>query len=157
MSKTESILDKLQKPKQEEFITELLIDFRSKTFSDLFTHLESIGKLQWFADSKIEDLISLPQLKKAEEKEVSDLEEYKKAILAFLKEYGKGESKMGALSREIIEAIGGTGVQLRKCLDELRSSENKKVASVGKTQGMRHALYKYKDAIEAEYLRKPAK
>ena len=83
MSKPESILDKLQKPKQEEFITELLINFRSKTFSDLFDHLESIGKLQWFADSKIEDLISLPQLKKAEEKEVSDLEEYKKAILAF--------------------------------------------------------------------------
>ena len=47
MSKPESILDKLQKPKQEEFITELLINFRSKTFSDLFDHLESIGKLQW--------------------------------------------------------------------------------------------------------------
>ena len=64
---------------------------------------------------------------------------------------------MGALSREIIEAVGGTGVQLRKVLDELRSPEIKKVASVGKTQGMRHALYKYKDAIEAEYLKKPAK
>ena len=155
MSKTESILDKLQKPKQEEFITELLIDFRSKTFSDLFTHLESIGKLQWFADSKIEDFISLPQLKKAEEKEVSDLEEYKKAILAFLKDYGKGESKMGALSSEIIAKISGTGVQLRKTLEQLRA--DRKVASVGKTQGMRHALFKYKDAIEAEYLKKPAK
>lgn len=157
MSKTETILDKLQKPKQDEVITDLLVEFREKTFNELFQHLEKIGKLQWFADSKIGDIIKTPQLKKAEEKEVSDLEEYKKDILAFLKEYGKGESKMGALSREIIEAVGGTGVQLRKVLDELRSPEIKKVASVGKTQGMRHALYKYKDAIEAEYLKKPAK
>jgi hypothetical protein len=152
-----SILDKIQKPQQEEFITDLLIEYREKTFTDLFNHLETLGKLQWFADSKIGDLIKLPQLKKAEEKEVSDLEEYKKDVLAFLKEYGKGESKMGALSREIIESVGGTGVQLRKVLDELRSPEVKKVASVGKTQGMRHALYKFKDAIEAEYLKKPAK
>lgn len=157
MSKTETILDKLQKPKQDEVITDLLVEFREKTFNELFQHLEKIGKLQWFADSKIGDIIKTPQLKKAEEKEVSDLEEYKKDVLAFLKEYGKGESKMGALSREIIEAVGGTGVQLRKVLDELRSPEIKKVASVGKTQGMRHALYKYKDAIEAEYLKKPAK
>jgi len=156
MSK-ESILTKLQKPKQDEVITDLLVEFREKTFNELFEHLESIGKLQWFADSKIGDLIKLPQLKKVEEKEFADPEEFKKAILAFLKEYGKGESKMGALSREIIEAVGGTGAQLRKALDELRSNEHKKVASVGKTQGMRHALYKYKDAIEAEYLKKPAK
>jgi hypothetical protein len=73
----------------------------------------------------------------------------------FLKEYGKGETKMGALSAEIIERLGGTGPQLRKILEQLRI--DKKVASVGKTQGMRHALYKYKDAIEAEYLKKPAK
>lgn len=149
-----SILDKLQKPKQDLVISELLAEFRDKKFSDLFEHLESIGKLQWFADSTIGDLIKLPQLKKVEEKEITDLEEYKKSILAFLKEYGRGESKMGALSKEIIEAVGGTGAQLRKILDELRSSENKKVASVGKTQGMRHALYKFKDAIEAEYLKK---
>lgn len=156
MSK-ESILDKLQKPKQDLVISELLAEFRDKKFSELFEHLESIGKLQWFADSVIGDLIKLPQLKKVEEKEFADPEEFKKAILTFLKEYGKGESKMGALSREIIDAIGGTGAQLRKALDELRSSEHKKVASVGKTQGMRHALYKYKDAIEAEYLKKTVK
>ncbi len=151
------ILSKLQKPKQDLVISELLVEFQDKTFRELLEHLEKIEKLQWFADSKIGDIIKLPQLKKVEEKEVTDLEEYKKDILAFLKEYGKGESKMGALSKEIIEALGGTGVQLRKVLDELRSSEHKKIASVGKTQGMRHALYKYKDAIEAEYLKKPAK
>ena len=151
------ILSKLQKPKQDLVISELLVEFQDKTFRELLEHLEKIEKLQWFADSKIGDIIKLPQLKKVEEKEVTDLEEYKKDILAFLKEYGKGESKMGALSREIIDSVGGTGVQLRKVLDELRSSEHKKVASVGKTQGMRHALYKYKDAIEAEYLKKPAK
>lgn len=151
------ILTKLQKPKQDLVVSELLVEFQDKTFRELLEHLEQIEKLQWFADSKIGDIIKLPQLKKVEEKEVTDLEEYKKDILAFLKEYGKGESKMGALSREIIDSVGGTGVQLRKVLDELRSSEHKKVASVGKTQGMRHALYKFKDAIEAEYLKKPAK
>jgi len=151
------ILAKLQKPKQNLVVSELLVEFQDKTFRELLEHLEKIEKLQWFADSKIGDIIKLPQLKKVEEKEVTDLEEYKKDILAFLKEYGKGESKMGALSREIIDSVGGTGVQLRKVLDELRSSEHKKVASVGKTQGMRHALYKFKDAIEAEYLKKPAK
>lgn len=155
MSTKESILTKLQKPKQDEVISDLLVEFSEKTFQELFEHLESIGKLQWFADSKIGDLIKLPQLKKVEEKEVSDPEEYKKAVLDFLKDYGKGESKMGALSAEIIAKISGTGVQLRKTLEQLRA--DKKVASVGKTQGMRHALFKYKDAIEAEYLKKPAK
>jgi hypothetical protein len=152
MSKKESILTKLQKPKQDEVITDLLVQFSDKTFAELFDYLDSIGKLQWFADSKISDLIKLPQLKKVEEKEVSDPEEYKKAILDFLKDYGKGETKMGALSAEIIEKLGGTGVQLRKVLEQLR--KDKKVASVGKTQGMRHALHKYKEAIEAEYLKK---
>lgn len=154
-TKASVLLTKLQKPKQDEVISDLLVEFSEKTFQELLEHLESIGKLQWFADSKIGDLIKLPQLKKVEEKEVSDPEEYKKAVLDFLKDYGKGESKMGALSSEIIGKISGTGVQLRKTLEQLRKEQ--KVASVGKTQGMHHALFKYKAAIEAEYLKKPAK
>lgn len=146
-----SILDKLQKPKQDLVISELLVEFQDKTFQELLEHLEKLGKLQWFADSKISDIIKLPSLKKIEEVEVSDLEEYKKAVLAFLKEYGKGETKMGALSREILEKISGTGAQLRKVLGELRS--DKKVHSIGKTRTMRHVLYKYKDAAEEEYLK----
>ena len=73
MSKTETILDKLQKPKQDEVITDLLVEFREKTFNELFQHLEKIGKLQWFADSKIGDIIKTPQLKKAEEKEETEV------------------------------------------------------------------------------------
>lgn len=154
-TKASVLLTKLQKPKQDEVISDLLVEFSEKTFQELLEHLESIGKLQWFADSKIGDLIKLPQLKKVEEKEVSDPEEYKKAVLDFLKDYGRGESKMGALSSEIITKISGTGLQLRKTLEQLRKEQ--KVASVGKTQGMRHALFKHKAAIEAEYLKKPAK
>lgn len=146
-----ALLDALQKPKQDLVISELLVEFQEKTFEDLFEHLHKIEKLQWFLKSTIGDLIKLPQLK-VEEKEVADPEEYKKAILAFLKDYGKGESKMGALSSEIIAKISGTGAQLRKALAELR--KDNKVHSVGKTQGMRHVLYKFKDAVDGEYLKK---
>jgi len=149
-----NLLDILQKPEQKHSVSESLRINKDKTFRQYLEYLKENDLMDWFLNTKINEILKLKDIKNIEHKEVEDIEIYKDQLLLLLKEEGlsSNREKRGITSSEILENLGGNPIQLRKFLEELK--KEKKIFSTGKTQGKRWVLWELKDVAEKNYLRR---
>jgi putative ubiquitin-RnfH superfamily antitoxin RatB of RatAB toxin-antitoxin module len=144
-----SILQRLQRPKIELTVSDILKECRENTFEEFLHTLEEKSLLEDFLKLKVSDVIKLKQMAAVADEEVEDEAEYKEKVLKVIQDIDMKVNKLGILSNDIKEQIGGNGQVLRKVLAVLK--EEKKVWSTGKTKGMKWVLYKHKDKVEAEF------
>ena len=144
-----SILQRLQRPKIELTVSDILKECRENTFEEFLHTLEEKSLLEDFLKLKVSDVIKLKQMSAVADEEVEDEADYKVKVLKVIQDIDMKVNKLGILSNDIKEQIGGNGQVLRKVLAVLKK-ENK-VWSTGKTKGMKWVLYKHKDKVEAEF------
>lgn len=144
-----SILQRLQRPKIELTVSDILKECRENTFEEFLHSLEEKSLLEDFLKLKVSDVIKLKQMSAVADEEVEDEADYKVKVLKVIQDIDMKVNKLGILSNDIKEQIGGNGQVLRKVLAVLK--EEKKVWSTGKTKGMKWVLYKHKDKVEAEF------
>lgn len=144
-----SILQRLQRPKIELTVSDILKECRENTFEEFLHTLEEKSLLEDFLKLKVSDVIKLKQMSAVADEEVEDEADYKVKVLKVIQDIDMKVNKLGILSNDIKEQIGGNGQVLRKVLAVLK--EEKKVWSTGKTKGMKWVLYKHKDKVEAEF------
>lgn len=144
-----SILQRLQRPKIELTVSDILKECRENTFEEFLHALEEKSLLEDFLKLKVSDVIKLKQMSAVADEEVEDEADYKVKVLKVIQDIDMKVNKLGILSNDIKEQIGGNGQVLRKVLAVLK--EEKKVWSTGKTKGMKWVLYKHKDKVEAEF------
>lgn len=144
-----SILQRLQRPKIELTVSDILKECRENTFEEFLHSLKEKSLLEDFLKLKVSDVIKLKQMSAVADEEVEDEADYKVKVLKVIQDIDMKVNKLGILSNDIKEQIGGNGQVLRKVLAVLK--EEKKVWSTGKTKGMKWVLYKHKDKVEAEF------
>jgi hypothetical protein len=144
-----SILQRLQGPKIELTVSDILKECRENTFEEFLFSLKEKSLLEDFLKLKVSSVIKLKQMSAVADEDVEDEDDYKEKVLKVIQDIDMKVNKLGILSNDIKEQIGGNGQTLRKVLAALK--EEKKVWSTGKTKGMKWVLYKYKDKVEAEF------
>lgn len=146
-----SLLEALQKPQIELIISDALKNARDRTFKEFLSELEAKNQLAFFLNLKVGNVIKLKQITAVVDEEVEDEDDYKEKVMNVISEIDIKTHKLGLLSNEIKEKVGGNSKVLRKVLASLKNE--RKIWSTGKTQGMRWVLYKFKDKVEAEFLK----